>query len=111
MKLASAVKLGIPEQKAEELWSTLSKGSPTPVSKFELSNVLYYLGAMIVIVAMGWIAGIAWERLSGKGLFLMALLYIAAFVGVGSVLWKRNYKVPGDLFITICSRRNCFRRV
>lgn len=100
--LASAAKLGISDKKAEELWRALSNGSSSPVSKFELSNVLYYLGAMIVIVAMGWIAGMAWEHLGGKGLLFLSLLYIAAFVTIGSILWKRkDYKVPGGLFITM----------
>ncbi|HEV8052244.1 MAG TPA: hypothetical protein VGP47_07105 [Parachlamydiaceae bacterium] len=100
--LIAAAKLGISEKQAQELWSELSHDSSTEAKKFGLANVLYYLGAMIVIVAMGWIAGMAWEKLGGKGLLSFALLYIAGFVSFGALLWKKmDYKVPGGLLVTM----------
>ncbi len=99
--LASANKIGISEQKANELWSALGQ-KETVESRFELVHILYYLGAMIVIVAMGWFVGVAWDILGGIGILVIASLYIAAFVLMGSILWrKEGLKVPGGLFITM----------
>jgi hypothetical protein len=100
--LAAAEKLGIPKSSMEALWSTLSKKPSREVSTFDLSSVLYYFGAMIVIFAMGWFANSIWERFGGGGLLVIALTYMAAFVAIGTALWRKwEYKVPGGLFITM----------
>jgi len=71
-------------------------------AKFELSKLLYYFGTMIVILAFGWFAGITWEKLGGKGIFGIAVLYMSIFLMIGTILWrKRDLKVPGGLFITM----------
>jgi hypothetical protein len=99
--LAAASKIGIPEPKAMELWESLEQKEPAE-SKFDMIHVLYYLGAMIVIVAMGWFVGVAWDFIGGKGILAIASLYIAIFILIGSMLWRREgLKVPGGLFITM----------
>lgn len=101
--LQEAAKLGISEQKVEELWTALNKTSSVPdFNKFDLSHVLYYLGAMIVIIAMGWFIGIGWESFGGLGLLVIASAYIIIFTLLGASFWKKeNLQVPGGLFITL----------
>lgn len=100
--LASASKLGISEESAEELWDALSEKTVADHPRFELSHLLYYFGAMIVILALGWFAGLAWTHFEGKGLLAIALLYMLVFIAAGSILWhEKDLKVPGGLFITM----------
>jgi hypothetical protein len=98
--VSSAVKLGVSEKTAEELWNTLEDNSNS--YRFEVSRVLYYLGALIVIVALGWFANLAWMHFTGKGLFTISLSYLVVFFALGNSLWhKKGLKVPGGLFITL----------
>jgi hypothetical protein len=86
---------------AETLWHSLSErtaGRPG----FGLVNVLYYFGALIVIGAMSWFMGVAWETFGGGGIFLISVLYAVVFVGAGHRLWKQDgLKIPAGLLVTI----------
>jgi hypothetical protein len=100
--LSIAAKIGISKIKAKELWQALEEKSAPETAKFDLSHVLYYLGAMIVIIAMAWFVGAGWEHLGGGGILAIALAYIGAFFLAGRFFWNRKgLKVPGGLFITI----------
>lgn len=100
LQWAASQGLITPEQ-AEALWQALSdRGSQRP--RFDLANVAYYFGALIVISAMGWFMTLAWESFGGKGIFLIASIYALCFVLAGRTLWfKQNLKVPGGLLFTI----------
>jgi hypothetical protein len=89
-----------PEQ-ATELWDQLGQRlSSRP--RFDAANVAYYLGALIVISAMGWFVTEAWEQVGGLGLFAIAAAYAAAFVLAGRTLWDRNSLVtPGGLLFVM----------
>lgn len=99
----AAAKAGITNEQVEKLWNNLEKTKQITIeSKFDLANVLYYFGAMIVISALSWFLGLGWEFFGGRGICAIALAYIALFLFVGDYLWsKKNLKVPGGLFITI----------
>lgn len=87
-------------EQAEALWGALVQeagGRP----RFDLPNVAYYFGALVVISAMGWFVSDAWERFGGWGIFSIALAYGAAFVAVGLVLRRRGLRVPGGLLATL----------
>lgn len=100
--LSAAAKAGISKQQVEELWNLLAGKAVDDGSKFDLPRVLYYFGAMIVIIAMGWFLGTAWERFGSGGILLIALTYMLIFIIFGTVLWRREgLKVPGGLFITM----------
>lgn len=99
--LSAAAKEGITKDQAEKLWDSLAS-IPVISSKFDLPHVLYYIGALIVISAMGWFLGKGWEKFGGEGIMLISLAYIALYIALGSYLWhKDNLKVPGGLFITL----------
>ncbi len=100
--LSAAEKAGISKANAENLWKALSAKSGHEGSTFDLSHLLYYFGAMIVIIAMGWFVGIAWESFGGGGILTIALAYIFIFLSAGATLWKKEgLEVPGGLFITM----------
>ncbi len=100
--LSAAAKIGVSESQAEQLWSVLSReDSGRNFSKFDLSNVLYYLGAMIVVVAMGWFLGISWERFGSGAVLSITLAYMLLFFIVGAALWRReDLKIPGGILMT-----------
>lgn len=104
----------ITSQQATELWSLLqtktltkpevskSLTNETTQNKFDLSHVAYYIGALVVIVALGWFVGLGWERFGGGGLLIIALLYALVFFIIGNLLWRHdNLRTPGGLFITL----------
>jgi hypothetical protein len=102
--LAAAAKAGITGSQAEKLWTELDQQHLITSSdkKFGLANVMYYLGAMIVILAMGWLIGVGWEHFGGLGIFGIAVLYAALFAFIGDYLWdKKQLRIPGGLFMTM----------
>ncbi len=101
MLLREATRTGIPEEQAELLWtrlSTASAGAP----KFDSLNVAYYFGALIIIGAMTFFFGLAWDRVGGAGILALALAYGGIFGGVGGYLFRRrNLYVAGGLLTTV----------
>lgn len=98
--ISAAEKVGIGRDQVEKLWNTLDT-QPTQ-HKFDISRVLYYFGAVLVIIAMSWFFGEAWEAFGGKGIFWVALSYLLIFLVLGAALWKkRDLKIPAGLFITL----------
>lgn len=90
----------ISAEQAEALWGMLARGA-TDRSRFDLANVAYYFGALVVISAMGWFMSDAWERFGGWGIFSIALAYAGVFGAMGWVLRRRGLVVPGGLLATL----------
>lgn len=89
-----------PEQ-ADALWEALSQRLENR-PQFNLANVSYYFGALIVISGMTWFMGLAWEKFGGGGIFLISCVYALCFVLAGKTLWfEQNLKIPGGLLFTI----------
>lgn len=84
----------------EEMWRALEeRGSGR--SRFDLPNVAYYFGALVVISAMTWFVTLGWERFGGGGIMVIALIYAVAFGAAGALLWrKRDLRIPGGLLVT-----------
>lgn len=99
----AATTSGLSPQHADLLWQNLqASSSDQGKPKFDVANVAYYLGALIVIGAMGWFMNKAWERLGGLGLFAAASGYAACFIWAGRTLWNRHaLRIPGGLLITM----------
>lgn len=97
----AAEKAGIPVNQTEKLWKELNDQEPIH-QKFDLSRVLYYFGAVLVLLAMSWFIGEAFERFGGQGIFWISITYITIFLIIGTTLWKREeLQIPGGLFITL----------
>ena len=91
----------IDDAQAQALWRALTERSADR-PKFDLIHVAYYFGALLVIGAMGWFMGTAWEAFGGGGIFLISAAYAAAFLVIGSMVWQRGgLRVPGGLLITL----------
>ena len=69
---------------------------------FEAAHVAYYLGALLIIGAMGWFITNAWDTLSGLTISAIAVLYEAVFGAIGLWLFRRAAtKIPGGILITV----------
>lgn len=99
----AATTSGLSIDQADRVWQTLRLGSAdSGKPKFDVANVAYYLGALIVIGAMGWFMNKAWEGLGGLGLFTVAACYAVCFILAGRILWKKPaLRVPSGLLFTI----------
>jgi hypothetical protein len=102
--LDEAVGKGILENSvAEELWNFLTQSeSGKPQARFNLSNLLWYTGSLIVIVAMGIFSSESFGRWGGDALFLTAITYAAAFTFAGKYFWNtRQIRILGGLLVTV----------
>ena len=75
--------------------------SPQPTTRqapqrhrFEPAHIAYYLGAFIVMCALGWFMFKSWNHLGGGGVFLLSTLYGACFILAGRTL------LPGARYIS-----------
>lgn len=99
--LQASADSGVSSEQAEVLWKALERRESRS-TRFDVPNVAYYLGALVVMAAMGWLMTTAWERFGGRGIFGIATAYAACFAIVGHRLWRREpYRVPGGLLVTL----------
>jgi hypothetical protein len=90
----------------ERLLAYLSNAAPAgavaPAAKFNVANLLWYAGALIVIGAMGIFSTVAFSQMGGSALIACAIVYAAAFALAGHHLWHhKNLRIPGGLLIAI----------
>src|SRR5205809_365762 len=70
--------------------------------RFDLTHTAYYLGALVVMSALGWFMNEAWARYGGWVLTLIAIAYAVAFTVAGESLWRKpGLKQPGGLLFTL----------
>lgn len=92
--------LKMPQEQMQAFWAGLEEKESSTQSPF--AKYLYYLGALIVILAMTWFMTIAWEVFGGGGIFLIATTYAVICTLLGVVLWpKEGLRIPAGLLITI----------
>lgn len=97
----AAGEAGIPPQQAEALWSRLESGGAAEAG-FNSLNIAYYFGAMVIIGAMTFFFGLAWERVGGPGILLLALAYGSIFGWLGANLFlRRKLYIAGGLLTTV----------
>jgi len=68
---------------------------------FNAITVAYSLGALLVLFALAWFLFERWKVLGPFGVLVVALLYAAAFAGVGTLLRRRGFDVAGGLAIVL----------
>jgi hypothetical protein len=78
-------------------------GAPlAPRPKFDVTHVLWYAGALIVITAMGLFSTVAFSAMGGFALTATAFVYALGFVLLGRRLWRsEELRVPGGLCIAV----------
>jgi hypothetical protein len=69
--------------------------------RFDLTHVLWYAGALIVMAAMGLFSTTAFSALGGGALAVTGIVYAIAFVLLGNYLWKKGLRTPGGLAIAV----------
>ena len=102
--LNDAVTAGVvPRATAEQLWTFLiDRAGAADRPRFDLTNLLWYAGALIVISAMGLFSTEAFNRWGGAALAVTALVYAVVFVAAGDYFWRgRNVRVLGGLLVTV----------
>jgi hypothetical protein len=107
-ELQAAVEAGIIDADARDrlvaFVNTRAPASPdaAPRPKFDVSHVLWYAGALIIITAMGLFSTAAFSALGGFALTATAVAYALGFVLLGRRLWRSpELRVPGGLCIAV----------
>ncbi len=68
--------------------------------RFDVSHLLWYAGALVIMGAMGLFSTTAFSLMGGKALTFTASVYAIAFVFAGHILWyRRDLRTPGGLLI------------
>jgi hypothetical protein len=77
-----------------------AKSAPAP--RFDLTHVLWYAGALIVMGAMGLFTNEAFNRMGGSALAACGGAYLIVFLAAGHALWKqRTLRVPAGLLVAV----------
>ena len=77
-------RIGLDKELATKIWSELEKENS---STFNIENLAYYFGALIIMSAMGWFMTDAWDSVGGLGISFLGFIYFAIFLLVGRHLW------------------------
>ncbi|KPL55013.1 hypothetical protein ABB55_24595 [Prosthecomicrobium hirschii] len=73
-----------------------------PVRRFDLTHLLWYAGALIVMAAMTIFTTTAFNALGGGALIITGLFYAFAFGAFGNALWRSpETRTPGGLALTV----------
>lgn len=92
---------GLPADAFERIQAALATEAET-VPNFEAAHISYYLGALLIIGAMGWFVTNAWDRLSGLTLSAIAIGYGVLFGAAGVHLFRKaSTKIPGGLLVAV----------
>jgi hypothetical protein len=70
--------------------------------RFDLTHVLWYAGALIVMGAMGLFTNEAFNRMGGWALAACGSAYLVAFLAAGHMLWRNvTLRIPAGLLIAV----------
>jgi hypothetical protein len=98
---AAVDRAGLPSETFERIHAALT-AEPENTPAFEAAHISYYLGALLIIGAMGWFVTNAWDSLSGLTLAAIAAGYGVLFGAVGYKLFHRpSTKIPGGLLVAV----------
>ncbi|WP_207260785.1 DUF2157 domain-containing protein [Desulfovibrio sp. Huiquan2017] len=99
--LDEAVRAGVIARETRDALVAFLEDGHEGAPAFTMTNVLYYLGGLIVIGAMTIFVTDAWGRLGGPGHLLIGAGYGLAFLFMGNWLWQgRGQRVPGGILVT-----------
>lgn len=96
----------IDDTKLAEIRSFLEQREPAltrqTAPRFDLTHVLWYAGALIVIGAMGLFTNEAFNRMGGWALAACGATYLVAFLIAGELLWRNiTLRIPAGLLVAI----------
>lgn len=91
----------ISQNQIGQLWDALLKRHAER-PQFDLAHLLWYAGAVLVLVAMGWFGAEMTAVYGSAAVLATAIGYCAAFLFGGHRLWHgQNLRVPGGLLVTL----------
>lgn len=97
----AVVSAGLPEETFARIEAAL-RSTPETAPAFEAAHVSYYLGALLIVGAMGWFITSGWDRLSGLTIAGIAAAYALVFGAVGARLFRRgSTRIPGGLLVAV----------
>src|SRR3989441_18792 len=95
-ELQELVAAGVIDAGTAERIAAHFKGTHAEPPRFDLTHTAYYLGALVVMSALGWFMNEAWARYGGGVLTLIAVAYAVAFSVAGESLWRKpGLRQPG----------------
>jgi hypothetical protein len=102
---AAAAAGAITPGQLEGLLAFLATRQPAPLAsgvRFDVVHLLWYMGALVVISAMGLFSTLAFAKMGGPALTATAVVYAALFTAAGHYLWTvRQLRIPGGLLIAM----------
>jgi hypothetical protein len=102
--LRAALDAGVIDQAAFDrllLYLGERRSSAPRAARFDFVHVLWYLGALIVLGAMGLFSTTAFGLWGANSLIATSVIYAAVFTAAGAWLWRRRgLHTPGGLLIT-----------
>src|SRR6266699_1091805 len=101
-ELKDLVAAGVIDAGTAERIAAHFKGAGAEPPRFDLTHTAYYLGALVVMSALGWFMNEAWARYGGWVLTIIAVAYAVAFTVAGESLWRQpGLRQPGALLFTL----------
>jgi hypothetical protein len=96
----------IDDTKLTEIRSFLEQRHPAATRqtapRFDLTHVLWYAGALIVMGAMGLFTNEAFNRMGGWALAACGGAYLIVFLAAGHMLWRNAaLRIPAGLLVAI----------
>src|SRR5438046_7235544 len=89
-ELKDLVTAGVIDAGTAERIAAHFKGTHAEPPRFDLTHTAYYLGALVVMSALGWFMNEAWARYGGCVLTLIAIAYAVAIAATGESLWRKT---------------------
>lgn len=95
--LTRAVDAGILDAGQKQALLAFLERQPARQASFQLAHVAFYLGALLIMGAMGWLLSEAWMRIGDAALLAIALLYILLLTLGGLAMQRRGQVIPAGV--------------
>lgn len=99
--LARAVDAGLLSAEQEQALLRFLREQPAQRPSFQLAHVAFYLGALLIMGAMGWLLSEAWMRIGDAALLAVALAYITFLTFAGLMMQRRGQLIPGGVLAAV----------
>lgn len=99
--LARAVSAGVLQPGQDQTLLAFLRQQPESRASFQLAHVAFYLGALLIMGAMGWLLTEAWMRIGDGALLAIALLYIGGITLFALSLQRRNQPVAAGVLAAV----------
>src|SRR5450631_1646772 len=96
---AAAAEAALSLEQRERLWAALGRQRP---GVFCFEHVTAYLGALVILCALGGFGFVSWQSFNGAGLLALAVSYGLGFLLAGQLFWVQpGLRVQGGILVTL----------